>query len=134
MQWRWHISHSRLSAWRWSLGSSPYLAELTRLISPAAPAALVNAQDILAAEVPRQVANGHTLFNVGLAIFFLPLVSVFRRLIDWMVPEREETAAEIAVARFQPKYLDETLLLSPRWRSAWCGVRSRESVKHWRKC
>ena len=91
----------------------PYLAELARLISPAAPAALVNAQDILAAEVPRQVANGHTLFNVGLAIFFLPLVSVFRRLIDWMVPEREETAAEIAVARFQPKYLDETLLLSP---------------------
>ena len=91
----------------------PYLAELARLISPAAPAGLVNAQDILAAEVPRQVANGHTLFNVGLAVFFLPLVSVFRRLIERMVPEREETAAEAAVARFQPKYLDDTLLMSP---------------------
>ena len=91
----------------------PSLADLARLISPASPGGLLNAQDILAAEVPRQVANGHTLFNVGLAIFFLPLVSVFRRLIEWMVPDQEETAADAAVARFQPKYLDNTLLLSP---------------------
>ncbi len=91
----------------------PYLADLARLISPTAPADLISAQDILAAEVPRQVANSHTIFNVGIAIVFLPLTSVFCRLIEWMVPDREVTAAEVAVARFQPKFLDNTMLLSP---------------------
>jgi phosphate:Na+ symporter len=91
----------------------PYLADFTRLISPTAPADLTGAQDILAAEVPRQVANAHTIFNVGLALFFLPLAGVFTRIIQRMVPDRVETAAEAAVASFQPKFLDNTMLLSP---------------------
>ncbi len=40
-----------------------------------------------AADVPRQIANAHTLFNVGLAILFLPLVDVAARAITRAIPE-----------------------------------------------
>ena len=53
----------------------PYLAELARWLSPAAPPGL-SGQELLAAEVPRQIANSHTLFNVGIAFIFLPFLAM----------------------------------------------------------
>ena len=87
----------------------PYLAELVRDISPAAATGLAG-MDKLAAETPRQIANAHTIFNVGIATVFLPFASLFARLVEWMVPDRSLDAEEALV---RPNYLDEELIETP---------------------
>jgi phosphate:Na+ symporter len=86
----------------------PQLAELVRWISPVADADL-SGMNRLAAETPRQIANAHTVFNVGIAILFLPLAGLFARFCEWVVPDRP--LAEAILIR--PKYLDESLLSTP---------------------
>ncbi len=85
----------------------PPFAELVRNISPAEPG--LSGFDRLAAETPRQIANAHTIFNVGIALVFLPLAPVFARFCEWIVPDRP--MAEPTV--IQPKYLDKELLSTP---------------------
>ena len=82
----------------------PPLAQLIRSISPSYEELSGFAR--LAAETPRQIANAHTIFNVGVALVFLPLAALFARFCEWLVPDRPiEEPAEI-----QPRYLDEQLL------------------------
>ncbi len=61
-----------------------------------------------ASSVPRQIANAHTFFNLGLACLFLPLSTPFAKGVTWLVspppPEKDP---------FKPKYLDTKLLDSP---------------------
>jgi phosphate:Na+ symporter len=61
-----------------------------------------------AGSVPRQIANAHTFFNLGLASIFLPLSGPFAKGVTWLVspppPEKDP---------FKPKYLDPKLLDSP---------------------
>lgn len=61
-----------------------------------------------AASLPRQIANAHTFFNLGLASLFLPLSVPFAKGVTWLVspppPEKDP---------FKPKYLDPKLLDSP---------------------
>jgi phosphate:Na+ symporter len=87
----------------------PYLAELVREISPAAEAGLVGMEK-LAAETPRQIANAHTIFNVGLAFAFLPFASQFARFCEWVIPDRPLEAEGLAVTA---KFLDPELLTTP---------------------
>ncbi|WP_296803313.1 Na/Pi cotransporter family protein [Thiolapillus sp.] len=63
----------------------------------------------LAAETPRQIANAHTLFNVGNTLLFIGFTPWFAKMVTWMVPVTEEEKAGKVV----PKYLDETLLDTP---------------------
>jgi phosphate:Na+ symporter len=86
----------------------PQLAELVRWVSPAADAGL-SGMNALAAETPRQIANAHTIFNVGLAVLFLPLAGVFARFCEWVVPDKPLDETMIV----RPKYLDEALLSTP---------------------
>jgi phosphate:Na+ symporter len=86
----------------------PYLADLVRWISPAAPAGLTG-MDKLAAETPRQIANAHTIFNVGIAFLFLPLSAQFARFCEWVVPDKPMENMLIVKA----KYLDAGLLSTP---------------------
>jgi phosphate:Na+ symporter len=87
----------------------PQFAEFVRSISPAAQAGLTG-MDKQAAEVPRQIANAHTLFNVGMAFVFLPFIPLFVRFCDWLVPDKplEEVPETI-----QARYLDEELITTP---------------------
>ncbi|NNG03771.1 MAG: Na/Pi cotransporter family protein [Inquilinus sp.] len=85
----------------------PSFAELVRSISPAE--AGLTGIDRLAAETPRQIANAHTIFNVGIAFLFMPLAPLFARFCEWVVPDRP--MAEPVVIR--PKYLDKELLSTP---------------------
>lgn len=87
----------------------PYFAELVREISPAAAVGLTG-MDRLAAETPRQIANAHTIFNVGIATLFLPMAGLFARFCEWVVPDRA-LAEEQALVR--PTYLDEELIDTP---------------------
>ena len=89
----------------------PPFADLVRGVSPASEH--LTGMDRLAAETPRQVANAHTLFNVGIAFLFLPFAGVFARFCEWVVPDRPLTEAEELDARYEPKYLDDVLLDTP---------------------
>ena len=84
----------------------PYLADLVREISPAATAGLVG-MDKLAAETPRQIANAHTIFNIGIAIVFLPFTALFAKFCEWIVPDKP---LEKDLALVQTHYLDEELI------------------------
>jgi phosphate:Na+ symporter len=85
----------------------PPFAEIIRSISP--QHAELTGFERLAAETPRQIANAHTVFNVGIALAFLPMAAIFARFCEWLVPDRP--VVEPAV--IQPKYLDEELLSTP---------------------
>jgi phosphate:Na+ symporter len=63
-------------------------------ISPAGPA--------------QAVANAHSLFNIGVALVFLPLVPVVGKLVERMIPSRAEKDAP-----FGPMYLDKAALGVP---------------------
>ena len=86
------------------------LAEFCRWISPAYPE--LTGTDRLARETPRQIANAHTAFNVGIAFLFLPASQLFARFCEWVVPDKVEDD-ESQRPEFQPKYLDETLISTP---------------------
>jgi phosphate:Na+ symporter len=73
------------------------------------PTAGLTGIDAVASVLPRQVANAHTLFNVGIAVLFLPFVSQFARLIYRLVPDKPiEEEKEI-----QPKFLSDMLFHTP---------------------
>lgn len=82
----------------------PPLADLVRSISP--QHADLTGFEKLAAETPRQIANAHTIFNVGIAFLFLPLAALFARFCEWLVPDKPIVKPTV----IQPKYLDEELL------------------------
>ncbi len=60
------------------------------------------------ASLPHQIANAHTLFNLGLAVAFLPFTVPFARVVEHLVKERPR-ADEWA----KPKYLDPHVLDVP---------------------
>lgn len=59
-------------------------------------------------DIARQIANAHTIFNVGLAVILLPASGLLASLVRRLLPPRP--AAE---ETFGPKYLDERVLESP---------------------
>jgi phosphate:Na+ symporter len=83
-------------------------AKFVVYISPS-PAEGLTGLEAAASVLPRQVANAHTLFNVGIAVLFLPFIAYFARFVFWLVPDKPiEEIKEI-----QPKYLSEMLLHTP---------------------
>ena len=92
----------------------PQLAGLCRDISPAYPH--LDGLSRLAAEVPRQVANAHTLFNVIMALMFLPIGGLFARWCLWVLPERDDgEGVDVVVGAgvYKPKYLDDAYIETP---------------------
>ncbi|MFH1783358.1 MAG: Na/Pi cotransporter family protein [bacterium] len=57
--------------------------------------------------LPRQIANAHSLFNIGIAIIFLPFIPLYVKLINLLIPWKKEEE------KFGPKYLDTRLLDTP---------------------
>jgi phosphate:Na+ symporter len=83
-------------------------ADFIVYISPN-PAEGVTGIDAVASVLPRQVANAHTLFNVGIAVLFLPFISQFARLVYRLVPDKPiDEEKEI-----QPKFLSDMLFHTP---------------------
>ncbi|MCA9131840.1 MAG: Na/Pi cotransporter family protein, partial [Planctomycetales bacterium] len=83
----------------------PEFAEGVRRISPTAAQADEVAR--LTLETPRQIANAHTLFNVGNGLLFIWFTGPLARLVDWLVPQRREKLG------IQPLYLDDLYLEQP---------------------
>lgn len=61
----------------------------------------------LEARAPRQIADFHTLFNLALAVVFLPLTALAARLLERFVPETQATREPTI------EHLDESLLDRP---------------------
>jgi phosphate:Na+ symporter len=83
-------------------------AKFVVYISPS-PAEGLSGLEAAASVLPRQVANAHTLFNVGIAVLFLPFIAYFARFVFWLVPDKPIEEIE----EIQPKYLSEMLLHTP---------------------
>ncbi|MFQ6615683.1 MAG: Na/Pi cotransporter family protein [Fidelibacterota bacterium] len=84
----------------------PQFADLVRWLSPSSEGSTLHR---LALETPRQIANAHTVFNVSLAVIFLPFTLVFARLVNRFLPypEKEEAALPVSWR------LDETSISTP---------------------
>jgi phosphate:Na+ symporter len=100
-----HIGFKLLGA----LAVLPFLGTFTDLAEASAVA------------LPRQIANAHTLFNVGISLLFLPFQRLAARVIIAAVPDRPEEEA-----RFRTRYLDDRFADQP---SLAIGQATREALR-----
>ena len=89
------------------------LAELVMMVSPVAEG--LSGAEKLAAETPRQIANAHSIFNVANTLIFLPFGALFARLVEILLPDKEEEIdADTGLAvEFKTKFIDNDLLTVP---------------------
>jgi len=83
------------------------LADIAVDLSPVAAGLEGTAK--LAAEVPRQIANANTMFNVLNTLLFIGFTTWFARLAEKLVPERPPPEGVI----IEPEFLDEGALEAP---------------------
>lgn len=87
----------------------PELAEVVVWMTPAASTGLdAQAGDGMGI-IPRQIANAHTLFNIGIAFLFLPFATLFARFLQWLIPPSEHDGLEQGI----PIHLDASMLQVP---------------------
>jgi phosphate:Na+ symporter len=83
------------------------LVDMAVWISPSSPALDGTAR--AAAEVPRQIANANTLFNIINTLLFIGFTGWFARVAERLVPERPLEAGVIV----EPEFLDDAALAVP---------------------
>lgn len=83
------------------------LAALVRMLSPVTTG--LEGAALLAAETPRQIANAHTIFNIGNTFIFI----WFTEQIAWAMKRLIPARPAIEPLLVQPKYLDDTVLDTP---------------------
>jgi phosphate:Na+ symporter len=101
-----HVAFNVLGVVLW-FGFIDQVAEIVRTISPVA--AGLTGMDRLAAETPRQIANAHTLFNVGNTLIFIWFVGAFAWLVTRLIPDRPG----VAPTEVEPRFLDPLVLDTP---------------------
>ena len=101
-----HITFNIAGVLLWVL-FIPQLADFVAAISPSSPELSGKAR--MAAEVPRQIANAHTVFNVANTLLFIGFTNFFARLAVKLVPARPVEEKII----IEPRYLDEEALKVP---------------------
>jgi len=84
-----------------------YLADISIAISPVAEG--LKGMEKMAYEVPRQIANGNTFFNVANVFIFILFAPLFAKAATKFVPEKVEKK-EVMIS---PKYLNEDALTMP---------------------
>lgn len=90
--------------WVWFI---PYFADLVRAVSPAADH--LAGTERLAADVPRQIANAHTLFNLTNLVLFIGFAGTLAAFIEKTVPK----ARRAPPGEGQPQHLDALYLDQP---------------------
>jgi len=66
-----------------------------------------NLVELTGTTVPRQLANAHTLFNVGTTLILFPFLPFFVKLVTSLVPGEDE------LIDLKPMYLDERMIGTP---------------------
>ncbi len=64
-----------------------WIPSFARLVQSISPVYDLSGIEKLAAETPRQIANAHTIFNISLAIIFLPFTKVFENGLNRFYPD-----------------------------------------------
>ncbi|WP_026292909.1 Na/Pi cotransporter family protein [Rubritalea marina] len=90
--------------WAWAI---PEFCSIVRDLSPTAEE--LSGAEKMAAEVPRQIANAHTLFNVINTAIFIWFTGPLARLCTWLVRDRAEESPPVIT----PEFLDRELLATP---------------------
>jgi phosphate:Na+ symporter len=101
-----HVLFNLLGVALW-FGFIPYLSLWVTEFSPKTPQLEGAAR--LAAETPRQIANAHTLFNIGNTLVFIWFVGPLARFVTWLIPDRAGQELESGA----PKFLEPLLLGTP---------------------
>ncbi|HHH38875.1 MAG TPA: Na/Pi cotransporter family protein [Sedimenticola sp.] len=83
------------------------LVDMAVWVSPTSPELSGAAR--AAEEVPRQIANANTLFNVINTLLFIGFTGWFARLAERLIPERAPAAGVIA----EPEFLERAALAAP---------------------
>ncbi|HRX68048.1 MAG TPA: Na/Pi symporter [Tenuifilaceae bacterium] len=83
---------------------SPFV-DLVRLVTPDL---FSSSSESIPVNIPRQIANAHTIFNVLITLVMLPFTGIFAKLIDWVVPKTKERKPQYKV-----EFLDKNLLSTP---------------------
>lgn len=61
----------------------PFFSPFTKLVS------------LTSSDLPRQIANAHTIFNIAVSAILFPFVGVIARIARWLAPEQEEAEESI---------------------------------------
>ena len=83
------------------------LAALSRWVSPSA--ADLAGVERLAADMPRQIANAHTIFNVGNTLIFIWFTGAFAWFASKVLPATRPGGADI----IEPRFLNPALIQTP---------------------
>lgn len=84
-----------------------YLADISITLSPVAEG--LTGMEKMAYEVPRQIANANTFFNIANVFIFIMFTPLFAKAATKLVPEKEEKKKAVIT----PKYLNEDALEMP---------------------
>jgi phosphate:Na+ symporter len=84
-----------------------YLADISIAISPVSEG--FQGMEKMARDVPRQIANGNTFFNIANVFIFIWFTPLFAKIAIKLVPEKEKKK-EVMIT---PKYLNEDALQMP---------------------
>ncbi|HBS85623.1 MAG: hypothetical protein A2W91_14330 [Bacteroidetes bacterium GWF2_38_335] len=84
----------------------PSFADFIEWLSPKSGNA--DMASALSDNVPRQIANAHTVFNILIVLMFLPLTDAFAKMVHKMLPEKTGSDDE-----FKVKFLDNQILTTP---------------------
>lgn len=76
----------------------PLFADFIRWLSPTGDTGAL----------PRQIANAHTVFNVGMTLLFLPFSQVIARILTKILPE-----SAVTDPKFRLKYIEDRHMTSP---------------------
>lgn len=83
------------------------LAELSRWLSPSAVE--LSGIDRAAADMPRQIANAHTIFNVGNTLIFIWFTGAFAWFATTVLPAKRPGGAGL----IEPRFLNAALIETP---------------------
>jgi len=101
-----HVIFNVVGVLMW-VGFIPWFVELVHWISPVSSG--LSGVEQLTVDVPRQIANAHTLFNVTNTLVFLFFMGAVAKLVEKIVPTPKRVVADAGRA----VYLDKLFLTQP---------------------
>ncbi len=101
-----HVTFNVLGVLIWL----PLIHLLVDIAVAASPASTeLSGLERAAEDVPRQIANANTIFNVINTLLFIGFTGWFARLAEWLVPERAPKEGVI----IEPEFLEDAALTAP---------------------
>lgn len=101
-----HVSFNVVGVLIW-LPFIGVLVDIAMWLSPSSPE--LEGMARAASEVPRQIANANTFFNIINTVIFIGFTTWFARMAEWLIADKAPKKGII----IEPKYLDENLLITP---------------------